>query len=73
MCVSVCVPDQRCACVRMCVRQRELRRGEERETDPRVVVISQTHFLVSQVRLPPTVGTALFILYTVVPSVQWWF
>ena len=39
----------------------------------RSVVISQTRWLVSRVRLPPTGGTALFILYTVVPSVQWWF
>ncbi len=38
-----------------------------------IVVISQTHWLVSRVRLSSMAGTALFILYTVVPSVQWWF
>ncbi len=43
------------------------------QTNRLVVVISQTHWLVSRVRLPPTAGTALFILYTVVPSVEWWF
>ncbi len=37
------------------------------------VVISQTHWLVSRERLSSTAGTTLFILYTVVPSVQWWF
>ncbi len=37
------------------------------------VVISQTRWLVSRVRLSLMAGTALFILYTVVASVQWWF
>ncbi len=34
------------------------------------VVISQTHWLVSQVRLRLSAGAAPFILYTVVPSVE---
>ncbi len=34
------------------------------------VVISQTHWLVSQERLLPMAGTTLFIEYTVVPSVK---
>ncbi len=32
------------------------------------VVISQTHWLVSQERLSPRAGTSVFIEYTVVPS-----
>ncbi len=32
------------------------------------VVISQTHWLVSQERLSPRAGTSIFIEYTVVPS-----
>ena len=32
------------------------------------VVISQTHWLVSQERLSPRAGTSIFIVYTVVPS-----
>ncbi len=37
------------------------------------VVISQTHWLVSQERLSPRVGTSVFIMYTVVPSGERWF
>ncbi len=48
-------------------------RRRRTQTSTSFVVISQTHWLVSQVRLPPMAGTTLFILYTVVPSVQWWF
>ena len=37
------------------------------------VVISQTHWLVSQERLSPRAGTSVFIDYTVLPSMRQWF
>ncbi len=39
----------------------------------RGVVISQTHWLVSQERLSPRVGTSVFIGYTVLTSSERWF
>ncbi len=38
------------------------------------VVISQTHWLVSQERLSPRAGTSVFIdLFPITPSGEWWF
>ena len=39
-----------------------------------IVVISQTHWLVSQERLSPRAGTSVFIdLFPITPSGEWWF
>ncbi len=38
------------------------------------VVVSQTHWLVSQERLSLRVGTSVFIdLFPITPSGEWWF
>ncbi len=37
------------------------------------VVISQTHWLVSQERLSPRAGTSIFIDLPITPSGEWWF
>ncbi len=66
--VCVCV----CSCVCVCERERE--RERERESrDGFSVVISQTHWLVSQERLSPRAGTSVFIEYTVLISGEQWF
>ncbi len=56
-----CLQIPRCQVLRKCS-------GDDKATPLQLVVISQTHWLVSQERLSPRAGTSVFIMYTVVPS-----